>query len=334
MKIAAYFLIATGLLICAYLLGPRPQFEAYDNRPLDFEYPLAGLDAYLAARESRVARLKPGNEARILWQRPATKAACAIVYLHGFSASHVEGAPVHRNIAERFGCNLYLPRLPGHGIDSDAAFRGIEPRAWVDEARHAIALGKLIGERVLVMGTSTGATLATYLAAADEKISALIFFSPNFELRDRDTYLLNGPWGSTIARFYFRGEIREWQASDAIKKYWTTRQHVDGLHALRHLVSATMTDDIFAALRQPVFLAYYYRDEEQQDRYVSVARMHEFMRLVATPENKRRSFRAASADAHPIASELWNRNWREVERASADFIESVLALEPRYESGG
>ncbi len=329
MKVVLYVFVPLGLLLGVYWLGPKPGFESFDNNPVAFDHPLAELDQYLLARESAFTDLKPDNETRIVWRDGVKKAPCAIVYLHGFSASHAEGAPLHRNIAETFGCNLYLARLPAHGIDSDEAFRGIEPGSWVDEAKHAVALGKLLGERLIVMATSTGATLATYLAAADSDISALLLYSPNFELYDRSSHFVNGPWGKTIARLYFRDEYREWQASEEIKKYWSTRQHLDGLHALRHLVSATMNDEIFRRIQVPVFMAYYYRDEDNQDRYVSVPRMREFMQTISTPADQRRSYRTSNAGTHVIASSLWNENSLDLQRASVEFIEQVLAL-PRH----
>ena len=326
MKFVFYLFVLFGLVVFAYLVGPEPRFDDFDNKPLFFTYPLSGLNTYLSARESKFKNLKKANEARILWNNSSTKAPCAIVYLHGFSASHAEGAPVHRNVAEQFGCNLYLTRLPGHGLDGDEAFREIEPRDWVEEAKHAVAIGKLIGERVIVMATSTGATLATFLAAADKDISALILFSPNFDLYDQRSHLLNGPWGRAIARTFFNGEYREWEAPEDIKKYWTTRYHLDGLHSLRHLITKTMTFEVFSQIEQPVFVGYYYRDEGHQDEFVSVKMMHAFARQISTPERLQRSYQATNANAHPIASDLWNIGWKDVQDATTTFMEEVLDM--------
>lgn len=326
MKPLIFTCAIAGFLVFVYLVGPEPKFEEFENRPISFDHPVGGLDAYLSARESAIDYLRHANEARIVWSDSQQKAPCAIVYLHGFSASQAEGAPVHRNIAHRFGCNLYLARLPGHGIDDEDAFRGIEPRDWVEEAKHAVAIGKLIGERVIVMATSTGGTLGTYLAASDRDISALILFSPNFDLYDQKTRLLDGPWGKMIARLFFFDQYRQWEASNEIKKYWTTRYHLDGLHALRHLITRTMTTEVFGQIEQPVFVAYYYRDEEHQDKFVSVKKMHEFLRQIGTPEQYRYSHQAANANTHPLASALWNENWRDVEDAVAAFLQEVLAM--------
>ena len=326
MKFVFYIFVLSGLMVFTYLVGPEPQFEDFDNNPVSFSYPVSGLDTYLAARESKFKNLKIANEARILWKNSPTRAPCAIVYLHGFSASHAEGAPVHRNVAGQFGCNLYLTRLPGHGIDSSDAFREIEPRDWVEEAKHAVAIGKLIGERVIVMATSTGATLATYLAAADKDISALVLFSPNFDLYDQKSRLLNGPWGRAIGRIFFNGEYRQWEAPEEVRKYWTTRYHLDGLHSLRHLVTKTMTPGVFGKIEQPVFVGYYYRDEDHQDEFVSVKTMHDFLRQISTSKKLRRIYQATNANTHPIASDLWNKRWQDVQDATTAFMEEVLDM--------
>src|SRR5688572_20321186 len=99
------------LLAGVYFLGLAPDKPEYnDVMPV---VPQAGeaLEAFIAANEANHA-IKPDNQARIIWNDSSKqKTPYAIVYLHGFSASQEEGDPVHRRVAETFGCNLYLPRL-------------------------------------------------------------------------------------------------------------------------------------------------------------------------------------------------------------------------------
>ena len=77
------------------------------------------LEKYISDNE-RQHKLKPDNEARIIWVNDSTKQKTdyAIVYLHGFSASQEEGDPVHYQFAQNFGCNLFLHRFEDHGIDT------------------------------------------------------------------------------------------------------------------------------------------------------------------------------------------------------------------------
>ena len=67
------------------------------------------LETYIKNNEAN-HKLKPDNEARIVWANDSlkNKTEYAIVYLHGFSASQFEGAPTHTNIAKMFGYNITL----------------------------------------------------------------------------------------------------------------------------------------------------------------------------------------------------------------------------------
>ena len=329
MKILRYVLIVILVPIVFYLLGPRPHFQAFDNTPTATEWELEELESRIATREAANPAIKPGNHARIIWADSVRKSPYSIVYLHGFSASEREGFPVHENIAKRFGCNLYLTRLPGHGISGDSIYKDMEPAVWVEEAKKAIAVGKVLGEEVIVMATSTGATLGTYLAAGDPSIKGLIFYAPNVDLYDGKSVLLNGPWGERITQTIFQGVHREWPGNDTVKAYWTTRYHVDGLHALRELVDVCMQPKVFAEVEQPLFVSYYYRDEEHQDDVVSVEAIREFISLVGTPQDDVRVYVTDNAGTHAVASSIWNENWEEVETATVSFIEEVLGIPER-----
>ena len=120
--------------------------------------------------------------------------------MHGFSASQEEGNPVHRNIAKQFGCNLYLSRLAEHGIDTtDALINLTADKLW-GSSKQAYAIGKQLGNKVILMGTSTGATEALQLAATYSDVAGIILLSPNIAINDPNAWLLNNRWGLQIAR--------------------------------------------------------------------------------------------------------------------------------------
>src|SRR5688572_22214360 len=103
-KIASPFV----LLAVIYFVGPTP-----DKLMLDKNLPVvpkesAALENYITQNESK-HKIKPDNEARIVWlDSTKNKTEFAVVYLHGFSASYMEGEPVHRQFAKQFGCNMFL----------------------------------------------------------------------------------------------------------------------------------------------------------------------------------------------------------------------------------
>jgi hypothetical protein len=107
------------ILVIVYMLGPK-----VSTQELTVAFPpvptrLTELSTYIATREDSVKGLKQGNEAYIVWADSTNKSKTpySVVYIHGFSASPMEGDPVHRFLAEHFGANLFVTRLPEHGID-------------------------------------------------------------------------------------------------------------------------------------------------------------------------------------------------------------------------
>lgn len=193
--------LVAGALIAAMVavnLGPREPVDrqiAFD--PTDLPEDPAGLDAYLAAAEARVAGLRPAATRRIHWVgAPGAVTDLSIVYLHGFSASSEEIRPVPDRLAEALGANLHFARLTGHGRDGDAMAEATAGD-WIEDTAEALEIGRRIGRNVIVIGTSTGGTLAA-LVAHDESlrqaVAGIVFVSPNFAVNRAGAALLTLPW--------------------------------------------------------------------------------------------------------------------------------------------
>ncbi len=76
------------------------------------------LDDWLTIHEQSVAErfgLVPGTEKRITWFAEGERTAWSVVYLHGFSATRQETAPLSTLVAQALGANLFETRLSGHG---------------------------------------------------------------------------------------------------------------------------------------------------------------------------------------------------------------------------
>lgn len=184
------------------------------------------LDHYIAANEQAAGGEYPlirGTEKRVLWREQGKKTRYAIVYLPGFSATRQEIAPTAELVAEALDANLFETRLRGHGRISGAM---LDTRAedWLDDAAEALAVGDRLGERIIVIGTSTGATLALAMAGspAMRDVETLILISPNFAPVDSSAQWLTRPAGPLIARLMV-GETRTWQAhNERQARYWST----------------------------------------------------------------------------------------------------------------
>ena len=188
----------------------------------------AELDGWLAAGESKADAefgLVDGTEKRIVWNgEPGERTEYAVVYLHGFSASRVEIAPVPERVAGVLGANLFETRLTGHGRET-ARMEDIPAEAWLDDAAEALAIGAAIGRKVILIGASTGGTLAVALADHPlfDTVDSLVLISPNFGFDDPAADWLTRPFGPLLARAMI-GEFRSFEPlNDAQERYWTTR---------------------------------------------------------------------------------------------------------------
>ncbi|MEE4361728.1 MAG: alpha/beta fold hydrolase, partial [Pseudomonadales bacterium] len=140
---------------------------------------LEALDAWLAAREARHDDLREETDERIVWAAgERRRTPLSIVYLHGFSASRRETAPLCDRMAEALGANLFYARLAGHGRSPEAMGEATVAD-WLDDAQRAWSLGTRLGQRVAFVGTSTGGTLATLFASrcADPRLAALMLIA-------------------------------------------------------------------------------------------------------------------------------------------------------------
>src|SRR3990167_6477878 len=124
------------------------------------------LETYIAKREAAIPGLRPRVEKTIVWADPhrRRRTPYALVYIHGFSASRQETAPLADTVAAELGANLFYTRLAGHGVDDVDAFASVTADDWKNDAREALAIGALLGEKVILVGNSTGATLALLAA--------------------------------------------------------------------------------------------------------------------------------------------------------------------------
>lgn len=318
------------ILVGGVFLGPQKDFEKVDGKIEAINLPLAGIQAYLASQDDKVPDVFPENRAQVIWADSIRKTPYSIVYLHGFSASAMEGAPIHQDFAKRYGCNLLLSRLADHGRNSEESFLNLTPRALVESAKEAIALGQLLGEKVILMSCSTGGTLSAYLAAENpDIIEAQIMYSPNIAIYSSASTLLTKPWGLQLARATSGGEYRSFTVPESCDPAWTTTYRLEGLIALQALLDQTMRPEIFQKISHPVFVGCYYKNEEEQDMVVSVEAMRTFMDQISTPEEDKSFITFPEAQTHVIAAGCQTKDLEGVRTASYEFAEQILGLIPQ-----
>lgn len=283
-----------------WVLGPREGVERGAVEMPDLSDP-AG---WLAAREAALEDLTPGNEARIVWAGPeGMPSDLVILYLHGFSAGPQETRPMPDLVAEGLGANLILARLPGHGRTGEAL---AEARVgdWVDEAASMLHLARGIGDSVVIMGVSTGGTLATYLMAEPdmaEDVAALVLLSPNYEVVNPLGVLLEWPM-ARIWTPWIAGAERSFEAyNERHGTFWTQTYPTSATVTMGTLLRETRERD-YSGIDTPALFLF-----SDSDQVVSAPATRAFAErwegpttliAVAVPEE------GGDPDSHVIAGDI------------------------------
>ncbi|MFY7918018.1 MAG: alpha/beta hydrolase [Chryseotalea sp.] len=328
-----YWLLSSLFFFAAfYLAGPKPKEPAYNSLAIAALPAMPGdaLENYVARKESN-HKIKPGNEARIIWADDSlkNKTKLSVIYLHGFSASHEEGNPIHYRFAEKYNMNLYLTRLAEHGMDTTEALLNCTVDQLWNTAKEALQIGLSLGDKVIILSTSTGSTLAMKLAATyPDQIEALIQMSPNVAINNDAAFLLNDHWGLHIARMVQGGKynITNIDTTSIRAQFWNAKYRLEALTELQQLLETSMTEEVFSKIQQPVLNLYYYKNEEEQDPQVKVSAMLAMHEKLATANNKKKAVAIPTAGAHVIGSKWASKDVEAVWKEIVLFSDEILKL--------
>ena len=329
-KFAKWFVGIILLLFVVYMVGPKPAKPNFESTIATMPSSLTELEKQINESEKLVKGIKPDNEARIVWADTSKKekTKIAFLYLHGFSASQAEGDPVHRDLAKKFNANLYLARLAEHGIDvGDSTMINLTADNYEASAEKALEIAKKLGDEVVVIGTSAGGALTLFLASRHPEIKAIVLYSPCVKVYDATAEILDNHWGLQIARKFTGGSMmRNKPESSEHAQYWQLNYRIEGAVALQNLISHTMEAENFAKIKCPVFLAYYYKNEAEQDKVVSVPAMLEMFDKLGTTAELKRKVAFPNAGDHVIASYIRTKDWQNVENETAKFLAEIVKL--------
>ncbi|RHX95541.1 hypothetical protein DLM76_00655 [Leptospira yasudae] len=263
-----------------------------------YEYKTASLhsdfDAYYKEKLkiSQEKKARPNNEEKLVRYSPG-KTEYAILYIHGFGASRAEGEEVTDQLAKDLKANLYYVRLPGHGTNledhRDATFQEI-----LQDSETALLETEKLGNKTILIGTSMGGLISTYLAAKyPERVQALILGSPFYDFTSALGGIYQFSWGKDFAHLVM-GKIRkstEEQKRDPASAFWYRDQYLAAVQNLSDLREYILGTDPFSKISSPVLLFYYYKNDKEQDASASVQSMLNAFKKVnengkASPLNK------------------------------------------------
>ncbi len=325
-KFFKWLAFIVAILFIVYILGPAPASPKYDLALPEVPTALGNLEQYVSNKE-QAHKLKPDNEARIVWANDSNKQKTkyCIVYLHGFSASQEEGNPVHRNVAKALGYNLFLSRIAGHGMDTSDVFANLTADAMWESAKEAVAIGKQLGEKVILLSTSTGGTLALKLCAEYPEIAINVMMSPNVKLYDPNAWVANNHWGLQVARFVKSGDYNVTDDQRAIyKQYWDSKYRLEGVVALEELIESSMTSSTFERIKQPTMVCYYFKDDENKDKVVSIDAIKKMLSEIKTPANLKKEVPMPNVGDHVMGSPIKSKDVEGVEREVLAYLKEMV----------
>jgi alpha-beta hydrolase superfamily lysophospholipase len=299
------------VLILVFLSGPRVEIDT-TMHPITLP---TDLEQYVAKSEAPFRDIIPGAEKTIRWAgEKDAKTPFSVIYLHGFSATRQETAPLADLVALELGANLFYTRFTGHGRSGDDAMLDGSVNAWLNDTHEAIEIGRRLGHEVLVIGVSTGATAATWAATQPiaQHVAAFVLISPNFAPADSMTRLLLWPWGTQLAELLV-GQERCWKPhNERHATYWTHCYPTRALSPMMGLVSLTNSLDL-GTIDTPMLVIY-----SPADQVVSVRGLEEsFAKIGAARKYLAPYDNAADPDQHVLAGDILSPNSTE---ALADMI--------------
>ena len=254
-------LFVSAIIFGVWVFGPLEPAKM----DVGFDANLLGenLNSYLMVQEKKFNDITIGVQKRVIWaDKVGKKTPLSIIYIHGFSATSEEIRPVPDQIASALKANLYYTRLTGHGRSPMAM---AEPNVadWMSDMAEAIAIGRKIGQRIIVISTSTGSTLSATAALnpiLSRDISGFIFISPNFGINNPFAKLLTWPaarwWVPLIAGKMRHSTPRNKQHS----KFWTTTYPTIAAIPMAAIVKA-VTEQDFSKVTIPALFYFSLEDK-------------------------------------------------------------------------
>jgi len=319
--VAILFLI----LGAVYLVGPRVDTPVFSKDTPYVPADLDSLQSWIKKRELEKGNVRQDNESKIyFYDSLPKKTKYSVIYLHGFTASGKEGDPVHKIIAKAFGANLYVPRLHGHGLEEEEPMLNFNNDDFWESGKEALEIGKRLGEKVILLGTSHGGALSLSLGE-DPAIAALGLFGPNIAVFDPKAKLLSKPWGLQIARLVKGGNYHYMVTNnEEKKKYWTTKARLEATLQMQKFLDIKMRRSTFSKVTVPVFLGYYYKNDSLQDQVVSVPAMLKMFDQLGTADSLKFQMAFPEIKDHVLTSSLSTSEYEHVATEAINHFMKVL----------
>jgi pimeloyl-ACP methyl ester carboxylesterase len=267
------------------------------------------LDSFLASREAAVPGIIKENQQAIVWARErGAKTPLSIVYIHGWQASSRDYSAVLEKVSSALGANVYYARLKGYGVTTEAIV-GVTLDDWINDTWEALQIGRRLGDRVIVAGSSMGGDLALWLATRQQPvIAALVLFSCAVQPKDGRSEMLLWPWpvpqimlGTAVGRYStlsFEADKYPTGSPELYARLYPARYRSESIIKLMAVVKLTRTLPLESVTAPSIWL---YSDK---DDAVDIPTLKKFYgRMGGSPK---RLVHVDSAHSHMLAGDVFS----------------------------
>lgn len=194
---------------------------------------------------------------------------------------------------------------------------------WLRDTEEALAVGARLGERVVLVGTSTGGTLAVWGAGRERwrgTVAAVVLLSPNFGPRDRSARMLLWPWGGLLARLAVGPERCFEPLNEEQGRHWTTCYPTRALLPMMALVEHVRRSDL-GRVRAPLLVLY-----SPVDAVVDAQATERLFPAFGSPRKELVTLEGNDPFHHVLAGEIVSPG--STDRAVAEILRFVRSLSP------
>ena len=234
----------------------------------------SNINEYLKKTEEHLLDIKEGVAKKIIWANEINQETpISIVYIHGFTASSEEIRPLPDKIASDLNANLFFTRLTGHGRNPSAMELCSIPN-WMRDLHEAIEIGSRIGEKVILLSSSTGGTISVTSALdknLSQKILGYIFISPNFGINNKFAGMISWPFSEYWLKLILGKKMKHKPRNDLNKKYWTMSYPTNALIPMAKLVREVNKKD-YSTVKKPALFYF-----SMEDKVVNPHKIREFI---------------------------------------------------------
>lgn len=310
------FIAVTIIMLSLIFLGPRVKVTTNLKR---YEVPddIGKLDQYLKNQEEKIPEIIVNTEKNIHWyNQEKKKTKSAIIYIHGFSASRQDIAPVVDNVAKCLKANIYYCRLKGHGIKNPDALKEPTVNDWINDVYEGYEIARRIGDRTIIIASSTGSPLALWLYQKFHDIASIVLLSPNFKPANWSSQLLLLPYGKLLARLF----IGKYEVCDIMNdqhgKYWTRKFHSEAYVTMMGICKL-MKKIKMKQISIPVLFLY-----SPKDKLISIPMM---LKVYNQINSKDKKITGIDSPYHVIAGDIVSPETTEiVTKTIKEFLEKYV----------